>query len=70
MKLIAMHNNCQQYSPDSFEDKPDLLEITPQTTIQNLLDWQRRITSRKDDFEFNASNFHQIHIIAMEDSPQ
>lgn len=70
MKLLAMINNCQQYSPDSFEDKPDLLEIKPETTIQNLLDWQKRTRGWKDDFEFTISNYHQIHIVAMEDSPQ
>ena len=32
LKLIAMVNNCQQYSPDDFESKPDILELSDDTT--------------------------------------
>jgi len=67
MKLVAMINNCQQYSPDDFEDHPELLEITPLTTVADLINWQKNIFSRKDDFVFDVNNFHQIRIAAVKE---
>ena len=64
MRLIALINNCKQYSPDSFEDQPNIIEIKPETTIQELLQWEKNIFYAKG--EMTETNFKQIHILPLE----
>jgi hypothetical protein len=63
LKLIAMVNNCQQYSPDDFESKPDILELSDDTTIQDLLNWQKQQNTDARNKGFAYDNFRQIHIL-------
>jgi len=62
MKLIAMINSCVQYSPDSFEDRPRILEITPETTIADIIKWHNQ-PKKNDD-----GRIGQIHILETEEN--
>lgn len=65
MKLIALINSCQQFSPDDWENKPRILEIRPETTIAELIKWHNKERS-VDDGELKRG---QIHILEAENEP-
>lgn len=56
MALVALINDCRQYSEDAWEPSPKIKDITPETTIQDLIDWHNSIYK-------NSKNLTQIHII-------
>jgi hypothetical protein len=43
MKLVATIKDCRQYSEDAWEPITRVKEITPETTMQELIDWQKGI---------------------------
>jgi hypothetical protein len=40
MELIALINSCRQYTDCDFESCPEIIDVKPETTIKELLDWQ------------------------------
>jgi hypothetical protein len=70
MELIALINDCKQYSPDGFEDCPRILDIDENTTIGDLIKWHNKeFAVRKWNAEtkkydlLDPDFFSQIHII-------
>ena len=57
-KLYARMNDCKQYSSDDWESISHIKEITPETTIADLIEWQKRIfypkfcLKKKNDHKF------------------
>lgn len=43
MKLAARMNDCRQYSEDGWESIAHIKEITPKTTVGELMEWQESI---------------------------
>lgn len=71
MELIALMNNCRRYSEDGWESAPTIKDINPETTVQELIDWQKEIFKQRKRFisieegwEYEyPKNFTQIHIL-------
>ena len=40
LKIYARINDCRQYSEDAWETIAHIKEITPETTVGELLNWQ------------------------------
>ena len=73
-KLIAMINDCQQYSPDGFEDKPVIIDLDENTTIRDLIKFHdkkfaikkskyNKETKKIDEWEELPDIFRMIHIL-------
>lgn len=41
MKIIAKINDCSQYSEDGWESIQHLKEVSEETTIKDLIEWQK-----------------------------
>lgn len=60
MKYAATINDCRQYSENSWEPITRIKEITPETKLQELIDWQINI------FPNNNAIQSGIHIEPMQ----
>ncbi|MCP4760774.1 MAG: hypothetical protein GY870_03265 [archaeon] len=61
MRLIAKINDCLQYCEDGWETIFHCLEITEKTTIQEIIDWQKKKFPKDREVQENKI-VKQIHI--------
>lgn len=64
MKLIAIVHSCQQHSEDAYESVHRMLELRPETTVQEIMDW---LTKGKADLsDERLRSFMPIRIEGVE----
>lgn len=51
MKYAATIKDCRQYSEDSWEAITRIKEITEETTLKELIDWQKQIYPKNDSIQ-------------------
>lgn len=75
--FIALINDSRQYSPDSWEECPRIMDIDENTTVGDLIRWhntefkQRKWDKKSGQNEFvDPSFFNQIKIIRKSDNKQ
>ena len=57
-KLYARMNDCKQYSSDDWEAISHIKEITKETTISELIEWQKKIFGPQ--FKTNIKREHKF----------
>jgi len=65
MKFVAKIKDSWQHTEDSFEAIDHLLEITEDTKISDILEWQKKKFPRHKDIQ-NGVFSHQIYIIPLD----
>ena len=65
MKIAVRINDSNQFSPDDWESIVHIKEINKNTTIQELLDWQKELYP-KNPFIQDEKAFRQMYIAKME----
>lgn len=64
MKYAATIGDCEQYSPDDFRSVTRVKEIKPETTFQELIDWQKEMYPRNKQVQ--AGRIIAIQIVPMD----
>jgi hypothetical protein len=65
MKLAAMIKSSQQYSMDDWESISYVLQVDENTTIKEIMDWQKKKFPNYKKLQTGEST-HQIHIMQMD----
>ena len=65
MKHAATLKDCDQYSPDDFQGVTRVKEIKPETTIQELIEWQKKLFPHNKKLH-DEGELLPIQIIKME----
>ena len=62
MKLVATMGDCIQTAPDDFDSFQHVIELTPETEIQDLIDWQVKNKKCKTKENKTLPDFHPMTI--------
>lgn len=65
MKYVATIKDCRQYSEDGWEAITRIKEIKPETTLQELIDWQKNIYPNNPAIK-NSNHIEPMQILKTE----